>query len=296
MKEKKNIFNILVSISIVTFILVFVSSCEDAPPSDYIPQKYVEAYLTVGEPIRGIKLYTTQPTTSPYKASEALVRDAKVQIISANDTFNLVFRDSSDIGYFYPDTNYKVKPKTNYHLKITLNNGKIITGDDVTPSEINWVKLPKDYYYFPKDSLNPPEGSDSLIISWTKEPTTPLYIISVLCLDSLDYGKYLTPPSTETNRRCYNIFYRENEEPYREMSSMNMIFNTQTPVVWMAFKWFGKQRISIFAPSQNYSKWFLNAMFSQNHDPNMNSVNNAIGVFGSVSVARKESFLIKNQP
>lgn len=285
----KNIVLILLSV----FSVFLVQSCEDAPPTDYIPQHYVEAFILVGEPIAKIRIYLTQPTTSNYSDSAAIVRDADIRIYEGEKELKLQFRDKPYLDYFYSDTSYKIKPNTNYKLKITLTDGKIITGETTTLSAISWVKPPSDKYQFPKDTINP--EVDTVGIEWTKAPGIFFYIISLRCLDTLNYGKYLAPETEELNRRAFNPFYRENDKIYRELSTINFVANYKTPVVWMAFKWFGRHEVSAYAPDANYLKWFKNQLFSQYNDPLMSSVTNAIGVFGSASVVRKESFLIKNQ-
>ncbi len=291
MKKVRKISLILMAIA----TLVFINACEDAPPTEYIPETYVEFYLFVGEPIHQLRLFTTQPTNEPYIAAKAAVRDAKVVIKANGKEFKMLYKDTLDYGYYYPDTTYLVQPNTTYDLTITLNDGKIITGSTTTPENISWKKQPKDYVQFPLDTLDPQPDSSN-IISWTQVQGNYLYIVNVLCLDTLEYGKYLDPPTGEINRRTYKFFGRNSERPYRELSNTNMVASTKTPTVWMAFKWFGRHRASVLAPDYNYMKWFINAFYSQYHDPLMNSVTNAIGVFGSASVARKEFFLLKNQP
>jgi len=69
--------------SYLVFFAVFailLSACEDAPPTDYIQQYYVEAYLIVDEPIDGIKLQRTLPIQDSFKLEKALIKDAIVKI------------------------------------------------------------------------------------------------------------------------------------------------------------------------------------------------------------------------
>ena len=91
------------------------------------------------------------------------------------------------------------------------------------------------------------------------------------------------------------------EEYYYEISTSNLIANTETPIVWLAFKWFGLNEIAVYAPDKNYLDWFLQMVSwdgSSYHDPNLDSVEGegAIGVFGSAAVIKGNMFLLKNQP
>jgi hypothetical protein len=87
---------------------------------------------------------------------------------------------------------------------------------------------------------------------------------------------------------------------YKEKTYWAFITNQKSQTVWMAFKWFGKHEVSIYSPDFNMLRWYMNTVFSQEHNDLANSVksnnNNVIGVFGSASVVRKEIFLLKNQP
>ena len=123
--------------------------------------------------------------------------------------------------------------------------------------------------------------------------------LSVVCNDTLEYGKYLSPANPdEKNRRAYNTFAKDNNDYYLEIPSWNFIANTKTPTVWLAFKWFGPQTVTIYAGDYNFLRWFMQASnFSNNEsDPLKYSVNNAIGVFGSAIKLSGDFFLFKNQP
>ena len=52
-------FRNIVLLLIGIFGIFLFNACEDAIPSDYIEQKFVEAYLIVDEPIRNIVLMNT---------------------------------------------------------------------------------------------------------------------------------------------------------------------------------------------------------------------------------------------
>ena len=68
------------------------------------------------------------------------------------------------------------------------------------------------------------------------------------------------------------------------------------PIIWNFFKWFGMHEVSIYAPDENFLNWALQYFINSNYDSRHNSINGGIGVFGSASVVRDTSFIIKNQP
>jgi hypothetical protein len=293
---KSGLLKIVFTMLLTGFVL---TSCEDDVPNEYIMRKYVEAFLIVGEPIQGIKLMETQPLDKSFDLDAGWIKDASVIIISEGNTYNLAFGNSTPKGYYLPDNSVLVKPGVKYELEITLNDGTKITAETTTPNgNMQWVRPPKNEVYYPKDTTKLP-GNDSLDLEWTGVQGTYFYILSVICQDTLEYGKYLTPSNpNEKNRRAFNNFVKDNNDYFLDIPSWNFIANTKTPTVWLAFKWFGPQRVTIYAPDYNFLRWFLQSTnFSGNEsDPLKYSVNNAIGVFGSAIKLSADFFLYKNQP
>ncbi|MBX3044737.1 MAG: DUF4249 family protein [Candidatus Kapabacteria bacterium] len=283
---KKLLFIIVISLLVI--------SCEDPVPTDYIEDFVVEGLLIVDDPIQNITLMKTQPLNSIFDFDSSMVRDANVKIIGDEREFQLKFRTREDggVGYYFDDTTYKVKSGVNYKLEITLNNGKFITGTTFTPPTTQWNYRPaSDTLQFPLDTLNLGE-SDS--ISWQRAPGYDFYLISIENLDTLNYGIYLNPPTDEPNRRIYRPF--GNPDRFREPVTIFPIPNTRTPIIWNAFRWFGKHRITIYVPDWNLLRWFLQAQGRGDADPLLTSVDGAIGYFGSASALRYDFFLRKNQP
>lgn len=281
---------IFIIISLISLIFI---SCEDTAPGDYIENYIVEALLIVDEPIQGISVIKTQPIFEKYIHDSAFVRNAIVEINHNNLNYKLKFRNKEDgkVGYFLDDQTILVEPNTTYNLKITLPNGKVITGSTTTPNRIQWTKKAKDYIQYPIDSLKLP-ATDT--IAWTKASGIDFYLVSVTCLDTLEYGKYLDPPTAEKNRRIWRPFRQDRF--YREITSISPIANTQSTIVWDIFRWYGLQEVRIFAPDWNYLRWFIQAQARQELDPLLSSLEGAYGYFGSTSVIKDTSFLIKNQP
>ena len=114
------------------------------------------------------------------------------------------------------------------------------------------------------------------------------------CLDTLNYGKYLTPPTAEMNRRI-NLPFR-NDRAYRETATLLPIPNSQTPVVWNTFKWFGLHEVGVYVPDWNFLRWYIQSQTRSQIDPLLSSIKGGYGYFGSASVIRDTSVIIKNQP
>jgi hypothetical protein len=294
----KNINNYLKITILIGFISI-IASCEDPVPNDYIQEKYVEGYLIVGEPIRGIMLRNTQAISEKYNPESGLIKDALVQLTFEGKTITLEYQDGETPGYFYPDLDDTVKAETLYELYISTPDGKIITSSTKTPKTFAWIDEPKSQIYYPQDTLAL-EKVDSLKISWTPVEGVNNFLVRTKNLDTLNYGKYLTPATDEPNRRCYNFLSKNADFDfmYKNVTNWGLIANTETAAVWFAFKWFGRQTIAMFNPDPNMLNWFMNVFFthSTQTDPLLNSIKGGYGVFGSASIIEKEIFLYKNQP
>ena len=285
----------IVTITILGSIIFF--SCGDSVPTDYIPRNIVEAYLVVDEPISGLRLMRSLPVTDTFELSKALISDAEVKIIQGEQEFQLEFRgvETGDPGYYYPDTSYKVLSQEKYELEINLSDGSKITAETFTPAPTGWIKRAPDKIYYPKDTLKLP-ANDTLKIEWDSIPGFNVYGLSIRCLDTLEYGKYLDPPRPdEKNRRILKPW--SDDDDFYELARWYPIPNNKTPVVWSAFKYYGLHELSIYVPDYNFLRWYLQNATRGAADPLLNSVHgNGFGCFGSVAVIRDTSFLVKNRP
>lgn len=276
---------------------VAMGGCEDTPPNEYVPQYVVETYLIVDQPMQGISLTRSQPLTDTFRVANGLVTDADVSLVADGRTYPLQYRaEGGQGGYFYPDTSELVKPNTLYKLEIRTKDGGHITAQTLTPGRVEWTKAPLDTITIPEKGnpayLKPP---DSLDLAWTPVPGVNEYLIRVTALDTLDYGKYLTPPTPELNRRV-NPDFDEFEPPTRqaEKTRWGFVTSTKTPIVWAVFKWFGPQDVVLYAADAAFVRWFKMTQWTGNaqYDPLLGNVRgDGIGVFGSASVTRKKVFM-----
>lgn len=295
--------NIIKIILTALAALVIFTSCEDTAPFDYEKDYYLEGYLTVGKPIKDIKVMTTIPLDQNFTYEDAMIDDADVVISTDERTLKLTYGSSPEAGYYFEDTTYTVLPDTYYDLRVELKNGKVFTGRTRTPDTFQWKQDPLDYLYYPPDPekyddvSSLPNPHDSTKLYWTASEKTNFYLITVECLDTLNYGRYLEPPREEENDRTY-IPWDGSGNYYKERTTTNFIANTTTPVVWFAFKWYGPHKVTIQAPDNNYLKWFFQyAGFDGDvYNPNLNTIKGgAFGVFGSKAEITHEMFLYKHE-
>lgn len=284
------ILNKILLLLAITFVIF---GCEDTPPTEYTPKYIVQGLLIVGEPIRDISLFQTQSLRDSFIYEKSIIKNADIKIYSEGRIFPLVF-DNDTKKYIYPDTSYKVKELTHYEIEIKTQDGKILKGKTFTPKSINWIKRPDRQLQYPLDTINLPS---TYRISWTKSDTIQFYLIRVKPLDTLNYGKYLTPPTDEKNRRIMRPWIRRPEYYFRELTTWSFVPTTEVPVVWNAFKWFGLTEVKIYAPDANYLKWTLQSFASRDFNQLLNSIEgDAFGTFGSAATITDTSFILKNQP
>lgn len=285
----------IINITILLGMLIF--SCEDPIPSDYIEQNILEAYLIVNEPIRGLRLMRTLPVSDTFLLEKSLISDAQVIIREGENSLNLSYSpyDSEIPGYYYADTSYKVKSETEYKLEITLADGSKIFGSTFTPPQTQLIKSVPDFIYFPQDTIKLPVN-DSLEVEWQSVPSFGVYGLSIRCLDTLEYGKYLSPQRPEElNRRILKPWSENND--FYENTRWYPVPNTKSPVVWTAFKYYGLHEMAVYVPDFNFLRWFLQNATRGAADELLNSIEgNGFGCFGSISVVRDTAFIVKNQP
>lgn len=266
---------------------------------DYIEDYAVQGLLIVGEPLVDIRLMRSLRIDTVFSLEGAAVRDAEVHIFENDRAIVLAF-DPVSLTYKAP-SDIRVKANTVYRFEATFlkrdrTTHLTLRSSTTTPDQIRWVRAPKDTLRYPQDTTRLP-SPDSLIISWTPITGVTDYIFSTECLDTLEYGTYLRPPTNEKNRRIERFF--ETSLPrYNETVRSGIRAVTLTPVIWTAFKWFGVQELRIYAPDIHWANWFRQTNLGQNPRFNyrLGSIEGGLGVFGSASVARYRTFVYKNQP
>ncbi len=288
--KKKNII-----IAFLSVLTVFIISCEDPAPNEYMENNFVEAYLIVGEPIRNIVVMRTQPLNQYYHYDSSLISLATIRMFEDGTELNQPFYFENGEGYYYSDTTYLVKPNAKYEIQIELEDGTIITGETQTPETFDWIASAKERIYFPKDSTGL-KHVDSLDIKWESAPNTLYYMLGIKCIDTVEYGKYMEPPTDEKNRRIYKPWSDNSDDYFREKTAIQLVPAREVPVVWNTFKWYGQHEIAVYAPDANFMNWIMQYFVDRYSNEKLNSVEGAYGVFGSASVVRDTFFLVKNQP
>jgi hypothetical protein len=289
----------------LTLAFVLLTACEDAPPTDYVARPFIQGYLLVGEPIQDIVVALSQPIDQVYDYPGSIVRDAEVSIEFDGQTLPLIFREGPGGGsYHSADSIARVLPGTTYRLLVRLPDGAIVRAETTTPRGIDWVLEPPARLQYPKDTTRL-AATDSLRMRWTPGDN-PEYLVRVMVLDTVDYGRYLAPPTAETNARTGGSSSgggpgsggrSEKGTVNYSVTRWTFVAQDRYQIPWTAFSWYGQHEIAVFAADRWFLEWFKSVQFSRlspEYDPQESNIVGGLGVFGSAALVRKELFLLKN--
>jgi len=284
---------------LTTFVLsavaLLLTACEDPIPQDYTPDVVVEALLIVGQPIDNILIYNSQPLRDTFQLRRAVIRDADVSISGPNGELRLVFQDDSLGGHYRAEQrDIVVEPRVTYTLLLNTQ-GRRVTATTTTPPQIAFTSTIRDTIQYVGYRNETGAIPDSLRVGWTSAGPGAEYFIAMQNLDTLNYGSYLAPATTDSNERV-----RPNENEFDRTTP----FNTETTrfafvqgsdvFSWGAFKWYGKHVFNIYAGDRNFINFVKQVTFGGRQiNENLQSFPNAIGYFGSASVISAPTFLKK---
>ncbi len=277
--------------------VLLVVSCGDPVPTDYQEELVVEGFVFVGEPIRDIRVLRTLPITDTFRFVNASIRDALVRITADGVPLGVEFvSDSLGGTYRVRDQQYRAVAGVTYAIEVTAV-GKTITGSTTTPDTLVWVKEPKDTLQYP-GRLFELTRNDSLEVAWTAVPGVGQYVVAVECVDTLGYGEYLSPMTTDSNRRLRD---QDRFDDGTLIASERVRFGfsilTRAPTVWSVFKWFGRQEIRVYAGDQAFQEWFRMVGFGRRstYDYRLSNIKGGLGTWASASLIRKATFLKMDQ-
>jgi len=276
---------------------VLLAACEDVPPDAYDPQYIVETVLIVDHPIEGVRISRSQSVTDTFRLRNGIVSDADVRIVVDGRTIPIVYRPDSALGsYAATDTALRVEPGKTYSLEIRTADGAFLTAQTLTPGRVEWTMSPKDTVTMPaKTDSNYLHPDDSLDLRWTEVAGVANYLIGVQALDTVGYGIYLNPPTSDTNRRTDPQLDDQIGPRRNDIVRWGFLAGTRTPIAWAVFQWFGRQRVTLYAADPAFVNWFKMVYFSGNpqYDPLLGNVRgeHGLGVFGSASVAVRDVFV-----
>jgi hypothetical protein len=121
----------------------------------------------------------------------------------------------------------------------------------------------------------------------------------VTVLDTLGYGMYLDPPTDEINERTNNLPFEDPDDPpFYTKIRWGFIQANQAPTVWAAFRWYGRNEVSILAADKALLDWFKATQWggrTVEYRAQYSNVRGGLGVFGSASIVSQEVLVLKRK-
>lgn len=285
-----------IALPFLAVCVIALTGCADPVPDDYVPEVVIEGFLIAGEPISHLRIYQSQPINDTFSMSKAVIKNANVLLLENGVAIPVQYVADTNGGMYLPsDTAFRVKYNCKYDITVQAI-GKTVTAVATTPSSFSWLTPPRDTMLYPGEA-NELKPVDSLGISWTGQPGIQRYIIGVRCLDTLQYGIYLDPPTDELNRRVRESDFEEGTRIANEPTRYGFSLSSNTPVVWLAFKWFGKQELSVYAGDEAFQEWFTLVAFGQRsqYDYTLSNVHGGLGVFAGAARIKAPIFMVKDK-
>lgn len=290
---------LLIRYSLLAALGLFLFGCADPVPDDYVEEIVVQGFVIADQPLTNVRVFRTLPIKDTFTFAKAMIKDAVVNVTENGVPVPMEFVDDSLGGHYRAvDTSFRAKHNTTYDLQV-IARGRTLTATAQTRGAFDWVKPPVDTLNYP-GRANETKIYDSLNISWQGQAGTERYIVAMECLDTLGYGTYLTPPTTDTNRRL-----RDPEDEFddgtliaNERTRFGFTIVSNTPVVWFAFKWFGMHRLHIYTGDEAFQEWHSMVGFGRrsNYDYRLGNVVGGLGVWAGASQITSDIFLKKDQP
>ncbi|MDX9759874.1 MAG: hypothetical protein RBU27_12005 [Bacteroidota bacterium] len=295
-----------------TLAFLLFTACEDAPPTDYVARPFIQGYLLVGEPIQDIVVALSQPIDQAYDHPGSIVRDAAVTIEYDGRTLPLLFREEVGAGsYHVDDSTVVVLPETTYRLRVRMPDGALVHAETTTPRDLAWVLTPPAFVQYPKDTTRL-AATDSLRLRWTPGDNTE-FLLRVMVLDTVGYGRYLSPPTVEANARTGGSGSAggpgsgggPGSDGHGGSAAINysvtrwtLVAQDRYQIPWTSFSWYGRHDVAVFAADHWFLQWFKSVQFSRltpEYDPRESNIVGGLGVFGSAAVLRTGVFVLKNE-
>lgn len=294
----KTMFHSMTAICAMVMLL-FTSGCEDPVPTDYKEEILLEGLLIVGEPLENVRILRTLPVTDTFSFERASIPDATIIVRADGVDVPMEFvADPRGGTYRAIDTAYRVKPNVVYSVTVNAR-GAELSASTRTPAPFEYTAPPRPWLRYPSPDSLLVSVDDSLLISWTGVQGTDLYIISITCLDTLGYGQYLQPPTSEANSRTIrpnpDFFDQSGTLLANERTTLGVTRFTTTQTVWGVFRWYGPHEIRIYAPDRAFLEWIdlVGSGRRSSYDYQQSNVRGGLGAWGSASMVKQRTFLLK---
>jgi hypothetical protein len=290
-----NVSNRFIFVALLLFAFLTCSKNPNAP--DYEKEIAVFGFLWGNKPMtaeRAMMISYTQPIDAAYDLEQATIKNANVTISEVSTGKIYVLDDAKKPGFYFNDS-LIAKPKTEYFLKIEVDNKVVMARTSVPPL----LNLVTDLQQGNVDSVYQDRLSFEQPIFVDCEDGEQIIIVDVYCNESWENAEYINPFWGQKKPGDAGEYGGQdgNSEPrhivasakFKDLFSLN--FPGQYVIDWYAsmIGFFGSYTMQVMAIDDNYYN-FIN----KNEYPELQSgVQGGIGVFGSMCGEMYQLYILK---
>ncbi|MCU0644997.1 MAG: hypothetical protein MUC94_12145, partial [bacterium] len=184
-----NVSNRFIFVALLLFAFLTCSKNPNAP--DYEKEIAVFGFLWGNKPMtaeRAMMISYTQPIDAAYDLEQATIKNANVTISEVSTGKIYVLDDAKKPGFYFNDS-LIAKPKTEYFLKIEVDNKVVMARTSVPPL----LNLVTDLQQGNVDSVYQDRLSFEQPIFVDCEDGEQIIIVDVYCNESWENAEYINP-------------------------------------------------------------------------------------------------------
>lgn len=285
-----------VSIIFLMFISLIIISCGESTvelEQTYEPKIVMQAIIYPGQQVSGISISRNIPINTQPNPKTLFISDADLNItdLSTGKTYKLSYNPSK-FSYQYDGKDWIVDYDRSYKLSITAKiEDVLLTASSVTKTPGKGFSIVKEktvsgeLKYKEQDPLG---SVKEIPLKLNLSPGTTYYPISLVALDASDTtfiynNSYVEVKQEDVVKNLDRYKYIQ-----RQIQNVNpTATDIDYDINWISIWFYSRYRMIVYAADENFRIYNLTYRGVQEfdgnfHEPKINIVGDAIGVFGSM--------------
>ncbi len=285
-----------VSIIFLTIFSILIISCGESTvelEQTFKPKIVMQAIIYPGQQVSGISISRNIPINTQPNPKTLFISDANLSItdLSTGKVYKLSYNPSK-FSYQYDGKDWIVDYDRSYKLLITARiDDVILTASSVTKTPAKGFSIIKEktvsgeLKYKEQDALG---SVKEIPLKLNLSPGTTYYPISLVALDASDTtfiydNSYLEVKQEDVVKNLDRYKYIQ-----RQIQNINPnAADIDYDINWISIWFYSRYRMIVYAADENFRIYNLTYRGVQEfdgnfHEPKINIVGDAIGVFGSM--------------
>ncbi|KAF0153109.1 MAG: hypothetical protein FD143_549 [Ignavibacteria bacterium] len=282
-----------------TFLLIsaaFLFSCGESTvelEQTYEPKIVVNAIIYPGQKVANISLTRNIPLNTQPNPLTLFLNNANVSItdLSTGKIYTLTY-NAAKLSYEYKGNDWIVDYDKSYKLSVNAAfDGKTLSAESVTKtprkgfSIVDSETISGEIYYREKDKNN---YVKEIPLKINLSPGTKFYPISITALDASDTTFIYNNAYVEVEREDVKKELDRYKYMQRQIQNVNPTATQfKFDINWISIWFYSRYRLVVYAADENFRLYNLTYRNVQEfdgnfHEPRINFLGDAIGVFGSM--------------